>query len=685
MIEQPQNRSWATVFIGGCLAMMICLLCAGIVGVATGIYFGQEFLATLLTPTVAIFPSSTATPNLPTTALPSTTPSPSFQLPTTVLPSLLEIPEEIKQIEMPAQAHANLQALLHTQYPVHNYYEVAQRLSHNKIDNRTVIRPTPQVGDRRSFTTDTGQVRATLYLITDYLYLWVDNRLDLDLAQLAAAAQTFEQQYYPVLTDYFGEEWNPGIDNDPHFSILHLAEFADNSEIGYFDSADEYPQSVSESSNEQEIIYLNMSKLELGDELYFGTLSHETQHLIQWHQDGNETTWIDEGLAQLAETILQLDSVDTHYDWLDHPETQLNNWSYEEDEVYIHYGGAYLFMVYLWEQLGDEAVRDLARHPANGLEAVADILATYRPQIGLEQFVADWATANWLDNESDESLYQYDFLALGQPQEFTNFKRLPATVLEELAQFGVHYLELELSGTVTITFAGDTVTALMPAYLPSGTTVWFAPPVDNVSAQLTRSFDLTNLTEATLSFWTWYDLETDYDFAYLTISTDGGQTWEILPPRHATAGQFGAAYGGQSENRAGNKDGWLLESISLNSYVGQEVLIRFELLTDTSLSEGGFALDDIAIAELGYLSNAEDGEDGWKAVGFVQTGWQLPQRWSVRLIQDHAPYSVQELPLDSWNQGQWQVELGRNGATLLIMPQTPFARQPARYWLEVSD
>ena len=78
------------------------------------------------------------------------------------------------------------------------------------------------------------------------------------------------------------------------------------------------------------------------------------------------------------------------------------------------------------------------------------------------------------------------------------------------------------------------------------------------------------------------DMEEDFDFAYLTISTDGGSSWELLSPDHATAGEFGPAFGGQSNDDPDNINGWIAESVSLNSFVGRPVLIRFEVLTDSA-------------------------------------------------------------------------------------------------------
>ena len=63
-------------------------------------------------------------------------------------------------------------------------------------------------------------------------------------------------------------------------------------------------------------------------------------------------------------------------------------------------------------------------------------------------------------------------------------------------------------------------------------------------------------------------------------------------------GVWPAFTGDSRRNSSANGQGWLPVSVSLNSYVGRTVLIRFEVLTDAAITEHGFAVDDIAIPEL---------------------------------------------------------------------------------------
>ena len=539
------------------------------------------------------------------------------------------------------------------------------------------------MGDVEIFYNGEERIEAELLEISKHAYFWVETGLDVDLADLSEAAETFETQYFEPTIEIFGSYWNPGVDQDPRISILHVST-GTSGELGRFNSVDEYPRTLYRDSNEQEIVYLSMEELDVGENLYYGTLVHELQHLIQWHQDPSEALWVNEGLSQLSEIMVGLYTADTR-DYLLDPDTPLNTWNFDEPELYAHYSASYLFLVYFWEQLGDPAVQELARHPANGMAGINQILSEYLPDVTLTEFVGNWAAANFIDDVVAGLDYYYDSLDFRKPTFIEVASDLPFTNDGELPQFGVHYIDLlDLRGPVQLKFAGDTVQDLTSAPPVSGSQMWFAPPVDEMNAQLTASFDLTAVSSATLEYDIWYELEEDYDYAYVSISTDNGASWDILITENSNAGEFGPAYNGESSDF--DKSGWIRESISLNEYTGQTVLIRFEVLTDSDITEKGVALDNIAIPELnGYITTVEDGGSGWQVQGFVPIGHQLPQQWSVQLIQDGPEPKIVPVELDEFNQAQLDVEIGKGGAVLVIVPTTPFTRETANYWLSIEE
>lgn len=697
---QPQNKLWLAC--GGCLLGMLLLLCLGL-GAATFYFWqtGSEILTTQVaelvgeveettvaqqSPTPSLLGSPTISPLKPTLT-PTATPAAQNPIAPTKTPEaavlpLAGVPESIIQAPVPESAYRDLHRLLEADFPPRDYFDTANRLGKLGLTQRTVTAPIYQIGDEQTFLTEEGSVKATLVAVTANTYFWVENGLYLPPRAVVEAANRLEKDYLPLLLNLFGSVWQPGVDNDPRFSVVHLRLPVDASELGYFSSVDVYPRTLFRNSNQQEMVYLNMSAMEVGEDLYYGTLVHEVQHLIQWHVDPNEKTWLNEGLSQLAELYVGLDTADTYY-YERRPQTRLNAWDYDEDVIDAHYAAAYLFAVYLWEQLGETAVQELSRHPANGTSSVRSVLAGYDTRT-LEDFIADWTVANYLDNPAAGSAYYYRNLDPGTPDLQMRIRQFPYARSDALPQFGVHYYALNTTGKTTISFAGDTVTNLLAQPPLSGRQVWFAPPMDDTSATLTFRFDLRDMAEATLRYHVWYDLEEEWDFAYVAVSTDNGRSWDLLTGDNMGVGEYGPAYTGSSTTGAGAFKGWLQEAISLNRYAGQEVLVRFEVLTDSSYLGHGFALDKVHVPQMGAFRALETAVSGWEAAGFVQISGQLPQQWQVQLIQNGPVPQVIPLTLNALNQGQWTVELGPQGGVLVIVPLTPYAEGAANYWLAVN-
>ncbi len=61
-----------------------------------------------------------------------------------------------------------------------------------------------------------------------------------------------------------------------------------------------------------------------------------------------------------------------------------------------------------------------------------------------------------------------------------------------------------------------------------GSTQWWSGSGDDLRNTLTRSVDLTGRSSAELSLDGWYEIESDYDFLYTEVSTDGGANWTAL-------------------------------------------------------------------------------------------------------------------------------------------------------------
>ena len=72
----------------------------------------------------------------------------------------------------------------------------------------------------------------------------------------------------------------------------------------------------------------------------------------------------------------------------------------------------------------------------------------------------------------------------------------------------------------------------------------------------------------------------------LQISQDGGQTWEAQCGRLTTIGNGNQAEGEPLYN--GILTDWTFEEIDLAQYIGEEILFRFQLVSDGFVNLDGF-------------------------------------------------------------------------------------------------
>ncbi len=212
--------------------------------------------------------------------------------------------------------------------------------------------------------------------------------------------------------------------------------------------------------------------------------------------------------------------------------------------------------------------------------------------------------------------------------------------------------------------------------------VWWSNRGDSIDSRLTREFDLTGVTSATLTFDTWFDIERGWDYGYVEASADGGRTWTILRGEKTTdLNPIGLAYGPAYTGRSGgDQAAWVEERIDLTPFAGKRILLRFEYVTDGGLYREGWAIDDIRIPEIGYDDEAASSV-GWQAEGFTVLDRPLPQRFTLRLAQGGR---VTAVPLDGANRATLDVDLSAGRAVLIVVALTGDSTAPATYKLSAA-
>ena len=538
------------------------------------------------------------------------------------------------------------------------------------------------------------QITARLAYLTDHAYWWVQEGFTVAEADLIASAERFEDHTYPTNRLYFGSEWSPGIDNDVRIHIL----MGDIPGVGgYYSSANEYSQFANEHSNQREMFLINLKAIQPGNDQFDGVLAHEFQHMIHWHQDLNEDAWLNEGLSELAQYLNGYGLSGFTAAYLSRPDVQLTTWGLEARMTGINYGASFLFSAYLLDKFGPEALRQVVAQPDNGLAGIEQTLQEMGYDITADEIFAGFIIANYL-NKPDLAAGQWGYalsgFELSKPGISAQHNTFPVTASETVQQYGVDYIELTGQAgmgptDLAISFDGSTTAKLLDNEPHSGRYQWYSNRGDAVDTTLTQAFDLSHLTQATLKFWAWYDIEADWDYAYVTLSTDEGQTWHILPATTTDeTNRVGNAYGPGFTGLSATPPQWVEERVDLTPFAGQPVWLRFEYITDDAINMPGFAIDDISIPELGYIDDIET-DAGWLAEGFVRTENILPQWFMAQIIifDSQGQITVNRIPLDAHNHGQYTVRgFGQEVRTaiLVISAQSPVTTIPASYTYAIS-
>ncbi len=697
-MQTSQNRRLIWILVGVAVLLLCC--CCAIAGL-TGVYlFSRQTLndtgSAPVWVTRVVTPTPATRPGTPTPAA-AITPSQGEGAPA---PQVESGPAtESEEGALPA-LDAESQALMDTTMPASDPRDQASRFKPSLGAIPLVVNSTPptyKIGDTAKFwvsnndTQEHRHVTAELKYMTDHLAMWVEQGVKVNQKDLEASANRFEQQTYPTNREFFGSEWTPGVDNDVRLHILHARGLGDTV-AGYYSSADEFSTKVNEYSNEREMFYVSTDSgnAKPNEDFYDGTLAHEFQHMIHWANDRNEDSWVNEGLSELASYLNHFDPGGADYAYAETPDTQLTTWSDPSLGNAEHYGASYLFMSYFLDRFGEDLTKAVVASPQNGIAGFNEALQKAGKAERFDNIFADWIIANYLDAPAatTDHRFGYSNIDLAPMSISETYSRYPVSAKAQVSQYGVDYIRLRGSGTVTIHFTGQQQARVMDA-LPQGAYSWWSNRGDQSDSTLTRAFDLRKAQSATLKFSALYDIEDGWDYGYVGASTDGGKTWRLLTGRHTTTqNPVGNAFGPGWTGKSGGGDTaqWVDEQVDLTPYAGKEVLVRFEMITDDAVNLPGLLIDNIAIPEIGYTDDAETDAGGWESVGWARTDNSLAQRWLVQLVElGGDTFTVQRMAVGADGSGELTVSLSDlSEAVLTVSGLTPVTTEPASYSYEIT-
>ena len=463
--------------------------------------------------------------------------------------------------------------------------------------------------------------------------------------------------------------------------------------------------------------------------LYESVFAHEYQHLLENYADWNETMWVNEGLSMYAEpltgyadwgpTINQTGfdrSVQCFMGWVSKqttanpfpfaggPENSLTLWGDQTDdpnEIFCDYGAAGIFTGYLAQQFGEDFVGQLHRVRQGGLPGIQKLLDRYEGGVDVLTVIDRWAAMvavdRWLDKGATliggpAARYRLDpihgsvnwangaaYENPGAPPNGSDYVRFRSQRGSFIPVQRVH--DIEFRGVTELPpIPVEWTVDPMP---PNGTSeTLYSGLGDNLDRAIVRE---VAVGAGQLTFDAAWNTEEGYDYGYVQVSTNGGQTYKSVACDDSVQGPLGRGFSGDSA-------GFVPETCDLSAYAGQTVLLSFRYVTDGTVSFAGFWLDDVALDG----TQVSDGTtlEGWSSP--TELNPTAAEGYTVRIVARNTETNevhITKLKLDgsfrgSLSGGKLREELGRAGDTIAAIvtyhDSTESLTQPAPYTLTVN-
>jgi hypothetical protein len=303
------------------------------------------------------------------------------------------------------------------------------------------------VGEAANFSIDSDRdllqrdtISATLVKIGPEAYYYMESTVWNALSQVqqsdvALAIDALDREFhsviYPTLVDFFGSEWNPGIDNDSRITVLLHRMKGEHG--GYVNIGDEYEKVQYPNSNQREMVYLNTERL--GTPIFKSFLAHEFVHVITFNQKERlrgvtEDVWLNELRAEYAPTLLGYDTAyqDSNLkrrvqNFASSPNGSLTEWQNEPGD----YGAASLFGQYIADQYGARILADSLHKGTVGIVSLQDALQSNGFNEGFSQLFTNWVFALFLNDCQYGERYCYHNPPLKNLRLVSQTNFLPST------------------------------------------------------------------------------------------------------------------------------------------------------------------------------------------------------------------------------------------------------------------
>lgn len=420
---------------------------------------------------------------------------------------------------------------------------------------------------------------------------------------------------------------------------------------------------------------------------YESTVAHELQHLIHADHNPSDDTFMNEGCSLFAEMLCGYGA-----DWpkinsyLATPDNSLTEWSdHGGINILADYGAALLFAIYLNDHYGESFLGTFVQSGLPGIYGLNYFLGLEPFETSFLEVYHNWRIANLI--HWGDGLYNYKSIDLnGKDVEQARLYEVPKlpvpwmtgsdfgstiTILDydtgktRVKPFGTDYIRFDAGKYIsedwaeTLYFDGGDIAIF--GWQEVQPDLWWSDDYDWMNLLLVADEEIyIDSVDSVLEITTYWDIEDEWDYGFIQVSTDGGVTWTslaneytIIPPDPDTRWEtlyYQPGLTSWSVYFDDDDDGWITMEFSLSDYVGQEVLVGFRYITDWYTTYEGW-----------YISEASvDGQQLDLAPNYPYPG----SDFQVSLIYElkgknkfGTKYTITDLDLDVLHSGQIDIEM----------------------------
>jgi hypothetical protein len=404
--------------------------------------------------------------------------------------------------------------------------------------------------------------------------------------------------------------------------------------------------------------------------LYESTFAHEWQHLLMYYTDPFEGNWVNEGLSDFAQTLTGyvdpsrtvfergadshiycfqgFGSVQTPFNPNPRdcggPENSLNLWGENDtpDAVLADYGHAYSVMQYLSDRFGLDIMTRLhldgERQGLDSLDAQLEeegasdmyrVLHNHQSMVLLDKLLGDARRSIVLGVRKRH---------VTTPSLRSSINMASPDINDDAgaAPNGADYVPLQsangkvLRGRDLRSLSFRAAEQLPPLPLtwsvvsddpdrPANPVLWSGNE-SNLDASAVTSVTVPT-TDPTLRLLAKYGAEFGFDYGYVQVSTDGGETYTSIAGDRTIDAPLGPGLNGTTT-------GFEPHTFDLSAYAGQTILLAFRYVSDGSVNEGGLRIDDVTVGgTLVSDGSSLDPFDSPTEINPIEV-----DNWNVRLV-----------------------------------------------------